>query len=33
MENIINTRLESDSIGQKSVPMDAYYGVQSLRAQ
>ena len=26
------TRLESDSIGNKSVPVDAYYGVQSLRA-
>lgn len=25
-------RLESDSIGTKSVPRDAYYGVQSLRA-
>ena len=33
MENIKNSRLESDSIGQKNVPMDAYYGVQSLRAQ
>ena len=32
MENK-NIRLESDSIGQKHVPMDAYYGVQSLRAQ
>ena len=31
MQNI--TRLESDSIGQKNVPQDAYYGVQSLRAQ
>ncbi len=26
------TRLESDSIGNKSVPVNAYYGVQSLRA-
>ena len=25
-------RLESDSIGKKYVPGDAYYGVQSLRA-
>ncbi len=25
-------RLESDSIGQREVPIDAYYGVQSLRA-
>ena len=25
-------RLESDSIGKKNVPQDAYYGVQSLRA-
>lgn len=25
-------RLESDSIGTKSVPRDAYYEVQSLRA-
>lgn len=27
-----NTRMESDSIGKKSVPAQAYYGVQSLRA-
>lgn len=33
MENMNNIRLESDSIGQKNVPVDAYYGVQSLRAQ
>lgn len=33
MENMNITRLESDSIGQKNVPVDAYYGVQSLRAQ
>ena len=26
------TRLESDSIGEKAVPAEAYYGVQSLRA-
>lgn len=33
MENLMNTtRLESDSIGKKSVPAQAYYGVQSLRA-
>ena len=25
-------RLESDSIGQREIPIDAYYGVQSLRA-
>ena len=24
-------RIEQDSIGDKQVPMDAYYGVQSLR--
>lgn len=28
-----NTRLESDSIGTLAVPVDAYYGVQSLRAK
>lgn len=33
MENLNYTRMESDSIGQKNVPVDAYYGVQSLRAQ
>ena len=33
MENMTYSRLESDSIGQKNVPQDAYYGVQSLRAQ
>ena len=27
-----DTRLESDSIGKKYIPQDAYYGVQSLRA-
>ncbi|MBR7117037.1 MAG: aspartate ammonia-lyase [Clostridia bacterium] len=26
-------RIESDSIGEKQVPIDAYYGVQSMRAQ
>lgn len=29
----MNTRLESDSIGEKAVPAAAYYGVQSLRAK
>ena len=29
---MVNFRLESDSIGQREVPIDAYYGVQSLRA-
>ncbi|WAG62091.1 aspartate ammonia-lyase [Clostridium estertheticum] len=28
----MNFRLESDSIGSKQVPMEAYYGVQTLRA-
>ena len=28
----MNYRLESDSVGEKKVPADAYYGVQSLRA-
>lgn len=32
MTNELFTRTESDSIGNKSVPADAYYGVQSLRA-
>ena len=27
------TRREQDSIGEMDVPIDAYYGVQSLRAQ
>jgi aspartate ammonia-lyase len=26
-------RIESDSIGSKKVPVDAYYGVQSLRGE
>lgn len=30
--NAVSYRLESDSIGTKQVPADAYYGVQSLRA-
>ena len=30
--NEVSYRLESDSIGTKQVPADAYYGVQSLRA-
>jgi aspartate ammonia-lyase len=29
---IMNTRIESDSIGIMEIPVDAYYGVQSLRA-
>ncbi len=32
MSTKLNTRLESDSIGKKDVPVKAYYGVQSLRA-
>ncbi|MBR5874358.1 MAG: aspartate ammonia-lyase [Oscillospiraceae bacterium] len=28
----MNYRLESDSVGEKQVPIDAYYGVQTLRA-
>ncbi len=32
MNTELHIRTESDSIGQKSVPLDAYYGVQSLRA-
>lgn len=32
MNETYTTRLESDSIGKKSVPAEAYYGVQSLRA-
>ena len=28
----MNYRLESDSVGEKQVPVDAYYGVQTLRA-
>lgn len=28
----MNYRLESDSVGEKQVPADAYYGVQTLRA-
>ena len=27
-----NTRMEKDSIGEKEIPIEAYYGVQSLRA-
>ena len=30
--NAVTFRLESDSIGTKQIPQDAYYGVQSLRA-
>ena len=29
----MNYRLESDSVGEKQVPAEAYYGVQSLRAE
>ncbi len=29
----MNYRLESDSVGEKQVPAEAYYGVQSLRAK
>ncbi len=32
MKNKIPTRIESDSIGSMEVPLDAYYGVQTLRA-
>ena len=28
---MVEFRLETDSIGEKEVPQDAYYGVQSLR--
>ena len=28
----MKTRIEADSIGSLEVPSDAYYGVQSLRA-
>ena len=33
MAEIVKTRLESDSIGTLEVPVDAYYGVQALRAK
>ena len=26
------TRIEKDSLGQKEVPVEAYYGLQSVRA-
>ena len=32
MAEEIKFRLEHDSIGEKEVPIDAYYGVQTLRA-
>ncbi len=32
MENKASYRIEKDAIGEKQVPVDAYYGVQSLRA-
>ena len=31
--NLEKMRMESDSIGEMEVPVDAYYGVQSLRAK
>jgi len=31
--DVMRTRIEEDSIGAKEVPLKAYYGVQSLRAQ
>ena len=31
-ENMRKFRVESDSVGSKNVPIEAYYGVQSLRA-
>jgi len=31
-DSIMDYRLESDSIGEKQVPVDSYYGVQTLRA-
>ena len=30
-DNWMETRKESDSLGKKNVPKDAYYGVQTLR--
>ncbi|MFP3489561.1 aspartate ammonia-lyase, partial [Staphylococcus sp. SIMBA_130] len=27
-----NTRIESDFLGEKEVPIEAYYGIQTLRA-
>ena len=30
---MLEFRVESDSIGEKQVPIDAYYGVQSMRAR
>ena len=32
MENKISFRIEKDSIGEKNVPKDVYYGIQTLRA-
>lgn len=32
-ENIINTRIEWDSLGQQQLPGDAFYGAQTQRAQ
>lgn len=31
-KNIKDVRIESDSVGEKEIPQDAYYGVNSLRA-
>ena len=31
-ENMQKSRVESDSVGSKNVPIEAYYGVQLLRA-
>ena len=33
MENQTMYRMEKDAVGEKQVPVDAYYGVQSLRAK
>lgn len=32
MENSIQFRIEKDSLGEKKVPVEAYYGIQTLRA-
>ncbi|WP_134682777.1 aspartate ammonia-lyase [Brevibacillus migulae] len=32
MEELVNKRIEKDFLGEKEVPKDAYYGVQTLRA-
>ncbi len=28
----MNSRIEVDSLGEKKIPSDAYYGIQTLRA-